>query len=135
MTPVDEGKTSSGLQPKVSAAAAQVARAASRPAWPAAQLALPALMATTRTLPPVALRCCLSTMSGAAITRLEVKAAAALAGASATISGKVGTAALLEAGFDGAESEAAGNEELRKIAHRSIEQSDGIDEVRIDAGR
>ena len=77
-----------GRQPKVSAAALQVARAASRPAWPAAQLALPALMATTRTLPPVARRCSLSTISGAAVTRLAVKAAAALAGASATMRAK-----------------------------------------------
>ena len=37
-------------------------RAASRPACPAAQLALPALMATTRTLPPVARKCSLSTI-------------------------------------------------------------------------
>jgi hypothetical protein len=33
-------------------------------------------------------RCCLSTMSGAAMTRLAVKAAAALAGASATMRAK-----------------------------------------------
>ena len=78
MTPVEEGKTSSGLQPKISAAASQVARAASMPAWPTAQLALPALMATTRTLPPVARRCSASTRSGAALTRLAVKAAAAM---------------------------------------------------------
>ncbi len=58
------------------------------PGRPAAQLALPALMATTRTWPPVALRCCLSMMSGAAITRFDVNAAAALAGASATIRAK-----------------------------------------------
>ena len=72
------------------AAAAQVARAALKPASPAAQLALPALMATTRTRPPVALRCSLSMMSGAAMTRLAVKAAAALAGASATMRAKSG---------------------------------------------
>ena len=54
MMPVEEGKTSSGLQAKILAAAAQVARAAARPGSPAAQLALPALMAATRTWPPVA---------------------------------------------------------------------------------
>src|SRR5665213_4418436 len=90
MTPVEEGKTSSGRQAKIFAAAAQVAWAASRPACPAAQLALPALIATTRTLPFEALKCCLSTMRGAAVTRLAVKAAAALAGASATMREKSG---------------------------------------------
>ncbi len=80
MIPVEEGKTSSGLQPKICAAAAQVARAAAKPGSPAAQLALPALMAATRTRLPVARRWALSTMSGAAVTRLAVKAAAALAG-------------------------------------------------------
>ena len=88
MIPVEEGNTSSARQPNRSAAAAQVARAALRPASPAAQLALPALMATTRTCPPVAFKCSLSIISGAAITRLEVNAAAALAGASATIIAK-----------------------------------------------
>ena len=86
--PVDEGKTSSALQWKTSAAALHVACAALRPACPAAQLALPAFTATTRTLPPVALKCSLSTISGAAVTRLAVNAAAALAGSSATISAK-----------------------------------------------
>src|SRR5271169_5419213 len=88
MMPVEEGKTCSGGQAKICAQAAQVARAASRPAWPAAQLALPALMAATRTLPPVARRCSLSTINGAAVTRLAVKTAAALAGASATMTAK-----------------------------------------------
>ena len=48
----------------------------------------PALIATTRTLPPVERRCSLSTISGTAVTRFAVNAAAALAGASATISAK-----------------------------------------------
>src|SRR5579863_6800116 len=72
----------------MSAAAEQVARAALSPAWPAAQLALPALMATTRTLAPDAARFSLSTIRGAAMTRFEVNAAAALAGTSAAISAK-----------------------------------------------
>ena len=118
MTPVEEGKTSSGLQPKVSAAALQVARAASMPAWPAAQLALPALMATTRTLPPVARRCSASMSSGAALTRLPVNAAAADAGASATIRAKSSAAALLQAGLGRSKAKAAGNHKLREIAHR-----------------
>jgi len=88
MMPVDEGKTSSGLQLKVLAAAWQVAMAAARPSSPAAQLALPALMAATRMRPAVAARCCLSMISGAAMTLLEVKTAAALAGVSATMSAK-----------------------------------------------
>ena len=88
MTPVEEGNTSSVRQAKAWAAAAHTARAASRPAWPAAQLALPALMATTRTLPPVARKCSLSRITGAATTRFDVNAAAALAGASATITAK-----------------------------------------------
>ena len=88
MIPVEEGKTSSAAQPKTSAAVIQVARAAAKPGSPAAQLALPALIATTRTLPPEARRFSLSIISGAAVTRLAVKAAAALAGASATMRAK-----------------------------------------------
>src|ERR1035438_846825 len=45
-------------------------------------------MAVTRTLPPVARRCSLPIISGAAVTRLAVKAAAALAGKSATMRAK-----------------------------------------------
>src|SRR5580658_2791777 len=85
MMPVDEGKISFGLHPNTCAAAAHVARAAANPGSPAAQLALPALITATRTLPPVARRFSLSIVSGAACTRLAVKAAAALAGSSATI--------------------------------------------------
>ena len=47
-----------------------------------------ALIAATRTRPPVARRFSWSTMSGAAMTRLAVKAAAALAGVSATMRAK-----------------------------------------------
>jgi len=88
MMPVDEGNTCSVGQAKVSAAAAQVARAAAMPGSPAAQFALPALIATTWTRPPEARRFSLSTMSGAAMTRLAVKAAAAEAGVSATMRAK-----------------------------------------------
>src|SRR3954447_18318783 len=88
MIPVEEGNTSFGLHPNACATAAQVACAASRPAWPAAQLALPALIATARTLLRVARRCSWSTSTGAAFTRFAVNAAAALAGASAIIKAK-----------------------------------------------
>src|SRR5947209_2580321 len=88
MMPVEEGNTSRGLHPNACATALQVARAASKPAWPTAQLALPALIATARTFPPVARRCSWSTSRGAAFTRLAVNAAAALDGASATINAK-----------------------------------------------
>jgi hypothetical protein len=60
MIPVDDGNTSSARQPKMRAAAEQVSRAARTPGSPAAQLALPALIATTRIRPPVALKCSLS---------------------------------------------------------------------------
>ena len=66
--PVDDGKTSSKMQLKVSAAATQVWRQASMPASPVAQLALPALTRTTETLPPVAWRWVLPTVTGAATT-------------------------------------------------------------------
>jgi len=88
MMPVEDGKTCWGEQSKSSATASHVAWAAARPGEPAAQLAFPALMATARTWPPVARRFSLSTMRGAAVTRLAVKAAAALAGWSATIRAK-----------------------------------------------
>ncbi len=90
MIPVEDGNTSSARQTNVRATAAQVSRAARRPASPAAQLAFPALMAATRTRPPVELKCSLSMINGAAITRFDVNAAAALAGASATIRAKSG---------------------------------------------
>ena len=70
MMPVEEGKTSSARQPKSSPRRRRWRARLASPAWPAAQLALPALMATTRTRPPVARRFSLSTISGAAITRL-----------------------------------------------------------------
>src|SRR5581483_9417511 len=90
ITPVEEGNTSSARQPKTCATEVHVARAASSPAWPAAQFAFPALIATTRTLPPDARRFSLSITNGAAVTRFEVNAAATLAGALETIKEKSG---------------------------------------------
>ena len=53
MMPVDEGMTSSKMQPKPSAAATQVAMQPSTPAGPVAQLALPEFTSTAPTRPPV----------------------------------------------------------------------------------
>ena len=117
MTPVEEGKTSSGRQPKTSAAASQVARAASRPAWPAAQLALPALMATTRTLPPVARRCSLVDEKRRGVDAVAGEGCGGAGRGVGDDQRKVGAAARLEAGLDGAEAEAAGNDELGKVGH------------------
>ncbi len=79
MMPVDEGKTSSKTQPKCSAVAVQERRQASMPGSPVAQLALPELMRTAVTRPPLAARWLRPTMTGAATTWFEVNMAAALA--------------------------------------------------------
>src|SRR5271163_432225 len=86
MMPVEEGKTVSGVQLKLSAAATQVAMQASMPAAPVAQLALPALTRTVETRPPVAAMCLRPTVTGAATSWLVVNIAAAVAplGANAT---------------------------------------------------
>ena len=76
MIPVDEGKTSSKMQPKLSAAATQVVTQPSMPGSPLAQLALPELTSTAATRPPVAARCRRPTVTGAATTRLVVNMAA-----------------------------------------------------------
>src|SRR5208283_974220 len=76
MIPVEEGKTSSKMQPKLSAAATQVATQPSMPGSPLAQLALPELTSTAATRPPVAARWRRPTVTGAATTRLEVNMAA-----------------------------------------------------------
>jgi hypothetical protein len=51
MIPVEDGNTSDGSQPKVAAAWAQTSRQMAIPAWPVAQLALPALTMTAFTRP------------------------------------------------------------------------------------
>ena len=79
MMPVEEGKTSSKRQPKVSPAARQLSMQAFTPASPVAQLALPALTSTAETRPPVVSRCRRPTMTGAATTWLRVNMAAAVA--------------------------------------------------------
>jgi hypothetical protein len=76
--------------------------------WPAAQLALPALMATTRTRPPVARRCSLSTMSGRGDDAVGGEGGGGAGRRIGHDEGKVGAAALLEAGLGGAKAEAAG---------------------------
>ena len=76
MIPVEEGKTSSKMQPKLSAAATQVATQPSMPGPPVAQLALPELTSTAATRPPVDARWRRPTVTGAATTRLVVNMAA-----------------------------------------------------------
>jgi hypothetical protein len=82
MIPVEEGKTSSKMQWKVSAVATQVWMQASIPAWPVAQLALPAFTSRAPTRPPVARRWRWPTVTGAATTWFLVNIAAAFAGLS-----------------------------------------------------
>ena len=84
MMPVDEGTTSSKMQPKVCAAATQVAMQPSIPGAPVAQLALPALTRTAPKRPPVESRWRRPTMTGAATTRFEVYMTAATAPPGAT---------------------------------------------------
>src|ERR1017187_9275527 len=76
MMPVDEGMTSSKMQPKLSAAATQVAMQPSTPAGPVAQLALPEFTSTAPTRPPVESKWRCPTVTGAATTRFDVYAAA-----------------------------------------------------------
>src|SRR5271163_4768440 len=90
MIPVEEGKISCWVQPKVAAALAQTSRQVVIPASPVAQLALPALTATTLTRPCDCRRFSRPTMMGAATTRLLVNMAAAVAPWSATAIAKSG---------------------------------------------
>ena len=117
MIPVEEGKTSSARQSKSVAAAAQVARAASQAGLPAAQLALPALMATTRTWPPVARRCSLSTMQRRGDDAVGGEGRGGAGRRIGHDEGEVGAAAAFEAGLGGGKTEAARDEEGRKVAH------------------
>ena len=112
------------------AAAAQVALAASRPAWPAAQLALPALMATTRTLPPVAREVLLVDDEGRGGDAVGGEGGGGAGGRVGDDEGKVGAAAGFEAGFDGAEAETAGNEESGKVSHLG----DGVNPFNLAGG-
>src|SRR5712671_5901710 len=82
MTPVEQTKTSSGLQARRLAVSATVRCAAACPAAPVAQLALPAFTTTARMRPFDARRCSLEMRTGAATTRFCVNTAAAEAGAS-----------------------------------------------------
>ena len=77
--PVEEGKTSSKMQSKLSAAAAQVCTHASIPGCPVAQFAFPAFTSTAPTRPPVAARCRRPTVTGAATTWFFVNIAAPFA--------------------------------------------------------
>ncbi len=86
--PVEEGKTCSGRQPKISAAAAQVARAASSPAWPGGAVGVAGIDGDYANLAAGGAQVLLVHNKGAAVTRLAVKTAAALAGASATMRAK-----------------------------------------------
>src|ERR1039457_6370049 len=76
MMPVDDGMTSSKMQPKLSAAATQVAMQPSTPAGPVAQLALPEFTSTAPTRPPVESKWRWPTVTGAATTRFDVYTAA-----------------------------------------------------------
>ncbi len=98
MMPVELGKTSSKTQPSASPAARQESWQASSPAGPVAQLALPEFTSTARTLLPVAARCCLPMVSGAATSWFEVNIAAAIGGGVGDGERDVGLAAGLDAG-------------------------------------
>src|SRR6267378_450513 len=82
MTPVEQTKTSSGLQPRRFAVSATVRTAAACPAAPVAQLALPAFTTTARMRPFDARKCALEISTGAATTRFCVNTPAAEAGTS-----------------------------------------------------
>ena len=100
MIPVEEGKTSSKMQPKLSAAATQVATQPSMPGAPLAQLALPELTSTAATRPPVAARCRRPTVTGAATTRLVVNMAAPTAALSACAAHDCNCQVQIAAGLD-----------------------------------
>jgi hypothetical protein len=108
------GKTSSARQPKIFAAAAQVARAASSPAWPAAQLALPALMAATRTRPRGAQMLLVNDERRGDDAVGGEGGGGAGRSASATMRAKSVRPLFLQAGLGGAEAEAAGDENREK---------------------
>jgi hypothetical protein len=72
ITPVENGRTSSGVQSSCFATAAQVRRAASIPASPVPALALPALISSARVC-RAGDRCSRQTMTGAAQKRFWVK--------------------------------------------------------------
>src|SRR5947199_1629035 len=82
MTPVEQTKTSSGLQPRRLAVSATVRRAAACPAAPVAQLALPAFTTMARIRPLEARKWTLEIRTGAATTRFCVNTPAAEAGTS-----------------------------------------------------
>src|SRR5258708_11954644 len=77
MTPVEQTKTSSDLQPRRFAVSATVRTAAAYPAAPVAQLALPAFTTTARMRPLEVRKCSLEISTGAATTRFCVKTPAA----------------------------------------------------------
>ena len=82
--------------------------AASRPACPVAQLALPALTMRAVTLPPVAVRCLRPMVMGAATTWLRGEHGGGGGSAGADGEGDVGLAAGFDAGGDGGPVEAEG---------------------------
>src|SRR5216684_978856 len=71
MTPVEQTKTSSGLQPSRFAASATVRTAAAWPAAPVAQLALPAFTTTARMRPLDARKCSLEIRTGATLPKVR----------------------------------------------------------------
>src|SRR5207244_11709673 len=81
MTPVEQTNNSCGAQPRRLAASATVRSAATRPAEPVAQLALPAFTTTARMRALEARKCSLEVSTGAATTRFFVEQAAGEAGA------------------------------------------------------
>src|SRR6267143_5315149 len=82
ITPVEQTKSSCGVQPSRFAASATVRKAAACPASPVAQFAFPAFTTTARMRPFDARKFCLEICTGAATTRFCVKTAAAEAGTS-----------------------------------------------------
>ena len=91
MTPVEATSTCSGGQPTSFAVSAAISRAAAIPASPVQALAHPLLTTIARTTPPDVARCSFDTVTGAACTLLRVKTAAAVAGASETMSARSGS--------------------------------------------
>ena len=117
MMPVEEGKTSSGLQWKISAAAAQVARAAARPGFAGGAVGVAGVDGCDADMAASGAEMGLvndERGGGDAVGGEDGGGAGRLIGDD---EGKVGAAALLEAGFGGAKAEAARNERLGVVGH------------------
>ena len=86
--PVEDGNTSSALNPSRPDAFRQTCKQSFMPALPVAQLALPEFTITARTCAPVARKCLRPISTGAAITRFFVNTAAAVVPGAASAKAK-----------------------------------------------